>query len=94
MMAVQVVQAIVRDARVQEEAHLIQAEVCGLLEEVTRLRARAAKLDAHFKIAQEDVDQILTSADKVARRGGRIDRMDFAGPASEIEAAPLGKAAE
>jgi DNA recombination protein RmuC len=94
MMAVQVVQAIVRDARVREEAHLIQAEVRGLLEEVTRLRARAAKLDAHFKITQEDVEQILTSADRVARRAGRIDRMDFTAPASEIDAAPLGKAAE
>jgi DNA recombination protein RmuC len=94
MMAVQVIQAIVRDARVREEAHIIQAEVRYLVEEVTRLRARAAKLDAHFKVAQEDVDQIITSAEKVARRGGRIDRMDFAPPAPEIAAASFGKAAE
>ncbi|MDQ6704184.1 MAG: DNA recombination protein RmuC [Pseudomonadota bacterium] len=94
MMAVQVMQAIVRDARVREEAHVIQAEVRYLVEEVERLQARAAKLDAHFKIAQEDVDQIMTSASKIARRGGRIDRMDFATPASEIDAGPFGKAAE
>ena len=94
MMAVQVVQAIVRDARVREEAHVIQAEVRCLIEEVTRLCARAAKLDAHFKIAQEDVDQIITSADKIAKRGGRIERMDFAPPASELAAAPFVKAAE
>ncbi len=94
MMAVQVMQAIVRDTRVREEAHVIQAEVRYLVEEVTRLRMRAAKLDAHFKVAQEDVDQIMTSADKVARRGGRIDRMDFTTPAAGIEAPPPGKAAE
>jgi DNA recombination protein RmuC len=94
MMAVQVLQAIVRDARVREEAHVIQAEVRYLLEEVTRLRLRAEKLDAHFKNAQEDIDQIMTSADKVARRGDRIDRLDFAAPVAEVPALPYGKAAE
>ena len=94
MMAVQVMQAIVRDARVREEAHVIQAEVRYLVEEVTRLRVRAAKLEAHFKIAQEDIDQIMTSADKVARRGGRMERMDFTTPAAEIDVLPFGKAAE
>ncbi|MCI0737322.1 MAG: DNA recombination protein RmuC [Beijerinckiaceae bacterium] len=94
MMSVQVMQVIVRDARVRDEAHVIQNEVRYLVEEVTRLRLRAAKLDAHFKVAQEDVDQIMTSADKIARRGGRIDRMDFATPEAEFEALPFGKAAE
>ena len=77
MMAIQVLQAIVRDSRIREEAHLIQAEVRRLIEEVERLETRALKLDQHFKLAQEDVDQLLTSAGKIARRGNRIDRMDF-----------------
>ena len=94
MMAVQVMQAIVRDARVREEAHVIQAEVRRLVEEVERLQTRVAKLDAHFKIAQEDVDQIITSAGKIARRGTRIDRMDFSTPLVEIAAEPFDKAAE
>jgi len=50
---------------------VIQAEVRRLVEEVERLQTRVAKLDAHFKIAQEDVDQIITSAGKIARRGTR-----------------------
>jgi len=94
MMAVQVMQAIVRDARVREEAHVIQVEVRRLVEEVERLRARVAKLDAHFKIAQEDVDQIITSAGKIARRSTRIDRLDFSTPLPEISAGPFDKAAE
>lgn len=94
MMAVQVMQAIVRDARVREEAHVIQAEVRRLIEEVERLQTRVAKLDAHFKIAQDDVEQIITSASKIARRGTRIDRMDFTTPLSEISEAPFDKAAE
>jgi hypothetical protein len=40
-----------------------------------------------FRIAQEDVDQIMTSADKVAKRGGRAFRqsggMNFAASAGE-----------
>jgi len=94
MMAVQVMQAIVRDARVREEAHVIQAEVRRLVEEVERLQTRVAKLDGHFKLAQEDVDQIITSAGKIARRGTRIDRMDFSTPLAEIATEPFDKAAE
>jgi DNA recombination protein RmuC len=77
-MAVQVMQAIVRDARVREETHIIQAEVRRLVDDIARLRARAAKLDAHFKNAQEDVGQIIASADKIAKCGERIEQMDFA----------------
>ncbi len=57
MMAVQVMQAIVRDARAREQAHLIQDEVQLLVEDVGRLRTRVAKLDAHFRQAQEDIGQ-------------------------------------
>jgi DNA recombination protein RmuC len=78
MMAIQVMQAIVRDARMREQAHLIQAEVRNLVEDVGRLRDRVAKLDGHFRLASEDVAQIATSADKIARRGDRIDQMDLA----------------
>ncbi len=94
MMSVQVMQAIVRDARVREEAHVIQAEVRRLIEEVERLQTRVTKLDSHFKIAQEDVDQIITSAGKIARRGTRIDRMDFETPLPEISEGSFDKAAE
>ena len=78
MMAVQVMQAIVRDARVREQAHQIQDEVRRLVEDVGRLRERVGKLDTHFRQAQDDVAQIGISADKVAKRGERIDQMDFA----------------
>ena len=78
MMAIQVMQSIVRDARVREQAHQIQTEVRMLLKDVERLRDRAGKLENHFRQAQEDVISITTSADKVAKRGDRIDQMEFA----------------
>ena len=82
MMAIQVMQAIVRDARVREQAHIIQDEVRRLADDVRRLRDRVAKLDTHFRQAQDDVTAILTSSDKIAKRGDRIDQMDFAQPAA------------
>ena len=86
MMAIQVLQALVRDARVREQAHVIQSEVRKLLDDVRRLRDRAAKLDTHFRQAQEDVAQIAISADKISTRGDRIDQLDFA-PAGGAAAA-------
>jgi DNA recombination protein RmuC len=77
MMAIQVMQAIVRDARMREQAHLIQAEVRNLVEDVGRLRERVAKLDGHFRLAGEDIAQIAISSDKIAKRGDRIDQMDL-----------------
>jgi len=84
MMAIQVMQAIVRDARVREQAHIIQDEVRKLADDVRRLRDRVVKLDTHFRQAQDDVTAIVTSSDKIAKRGDRIDQMDF----SQASAAP------
>jgi DNA recombination protein RmuC len=77
MMAIQVMQTIVRDARMRDQAHVIQAEVGKLLEDVRRLAERTAKLDNHFRQAQEDVGQIVASSEKIVRRGERIDTMEF-----------------
>jgi DNA recombination protein RmuC len=76
-LAIQVMQALVRDARIRDEARLIQLEVGRLLEDIARLADRAAKLDGHFRQAQEDVGQIRTSAEKIAKRGQRIEALDF-----------------
>jgi DNA recombination protein RmuC len=96
MMAVQVMQAIVRDARMQEQAHVIQAEVRKIVDDVGRLRERVEKLDQYFRQAQDSVAQIVTSTDKIVRRGQRIDGLDFApGPTEDLPApAKLRRAAE
>jgi DNA recombination protein RmuC len=93
MMAVQVMQAIVRDERVREQTHIIQAEVRRLVEDVARLRGRALKLQSHFSGAEEDVAGLIASADQIAECGERIDRMDFAAPDADAGAERL-KAAE
>lgn len=77
MLAIQVVQAIVRDAQMRDAAEKIQVEVGKLVEDVGRLRDRAVKLQTHFAQASEDVGQVLISAEKVSKRGGRIQSLEL-----------------
>jgi DNA recombination protein RmuC len=77
MMAIQLMQSIVRDARLREEAHVIQAEVSHLLEDVARLRERTEKLSNHFRQSQEDVEAMSVSARKIEKRGERIGQLEF-----------------
>ena len=90
MLAIQVMQSIVRDQRMRAQAHLIQTEVRHLLTDVARLRERVGKLDGHFRQAQEDVAQIATSSDKIAKRGERIDQLEFREPQAAKAALPAG----
>ena len=91
MMAIQVMQAIVRDARMREQAGVLQKEVGLLLEDVRRLQERTARLDDHFRMAQKDVGDIATSSEKIGKRGQRIEALEF----EETRAAiPVVRAAE
>jgi DNA recombination protein RmuC len=77
MMAVQVLQAIVKDARMREAAEQIRDEVGKLMGDVNRLRDRAYNLQKHFAQASDDVGQVLISADKVAKRGAQIEALEL-----------------
>src|SRR5579864_2988221 len=77
MMAISVAQAILRDARMRDEAHQIQAEVGKLMNDVRLLVERAGKLETHFRQAQEDLVGVGAASARVARRSERIESMDF-----------------
>ncbi|ODN72385.1 DNA recombination protein RmuC [Methylobrevis pamukkalensis] len=77
MLSIQVVQSVLRDTRMKEQAHLIRTEVSHLLDDVGRLRERCLNLQKHFGQATGDLDQILISSEKISRRGGRIDALGF-----------------
>jgi DNA recombination protein RmuC len=88
MLSIQVIQALLKDARMREQAHLIQGEVIRLMEDVSRLDDRVRKLQAHFSMAQKDVELILTSSDKLTRRGAKIEALEFAQLSEGTAAAP------
>jgi DNA recombination protein RmuC len=92
MLAIQVMQQILKDSRMREAAHEIRTEVGHLTDDLSRLRERVLNLQKHFGQANEDVAQILISADKIAKRGGRIESLEFASddaPAGRIIPAPV-----
>jgi DNA recombination protein RmuC len=77
MLAIQVMQQILRDARIRDAADQIRNEVMHLGDDLGRLRERVVKLQKHFGDANEDLRQIMISADKIDKRAGRIEEMDF-----------------
>src|SRR5262245_40642343 len=77
MLAIQVIQSIQKDARMREAADKIHAEVGHLMDDLKRLQERVLKLQQHFGQANEDVRQILISAEKVEKRGTRIREVEF-----------------
>ncbi|WP_454002828.1 DNA recombination protein RmuC [Afipia felis] len=77
MLAIQVMQQIMKDARMRDAAGQIRTEVMTMSNDLARLRERVLKLQAHFGQVNEDVRQILISADKIEKRAGRIEELDF-----------------
>jgi DNA recombination protein RmuC len=92
MLAITVIQSIQRDARMREAADQIHAEVGYLMDDLKRMHERVLKLQQHFGQANEDVRQILVSAEKVEKRGSRIREVEFdedEGSVSNVIPAPI-----
>src|SRR5215468_11953882 len=80
MLAIQVMQQILKDARMREAADRIRDEVSRMMDDVGRLRERVLKLQQHFGQANEDVRQILISSEKIEKRATQIEELDFDDP--------------
>lgn len=95
MLSVQVIQSVLKDTRMREQAHLIQAEVIRLMEDVNRMDDRVRKLASHFSQTQKDVDMILTSSQKITKRGNKISDLEFdETPPTHLDPPPRLKAVE
>jgi DNA recombination protein RmuC len=77
LLLVQTMQAIVKDSMMRDQAHIIKGEVVKLLEDVVRLKERTADLKRHFEQAGGDIDKIAVSADRISKRGLRIESLDL-----------------
>lgn len=77
MLMVQTIQAVIKDARMRSAAHLIQKEVGMLLQDVRRLLERAEKMQRQFAATARELDSMLTSANKIARRGEKIEQLEL-----------------
>ena len=97
MLAISVIQQIQKDARMRAAADQIHAEVGHLMDDLKRLQERVLKLQQHFGQANEDVRQILISAEKVEKRANRIADVEFDSEdpdAGNVVAAPIARRLE
>lgn len=88
MATLNTVRAVLKDARMREQAGMIQKEVRTLLDDIGRLDDRVAALDKHFGQAADDIRQIRISTDKVVKRADRIEEVQLGDDAPAAEMAP------
>jgi DNA recombination protein RmuC len=87
MATLNTMRAILKDARMREQAGAIRRELGLLFADVDRLGNRVENLDRHFHQAAKDISDIKISADKAGRRARRLDNFDFEELAPETEPA-------
>jgi DNA recombination protein RmuC len=78
MLAINTIQTVMKDARMREQADLIQKEVGAMLKDVRLLGERVEKLQRHFAQADGDLKDILISRDKIANRAEKIEKVEIA----------------
>ncbi len=77
MATLNTMRAILKDARMREQAGAIRKELALLHGDVDRLGTRVENLDRHFSMASKDIAEIKLSANKAGRRAQRLDSFDF-----------------
>ncbi len=78
MATLNTMRAILKDARMREQAGAIRKELSLLGADVDRLVTRVGNLDRHFGQAAKDLEDIKISAEKAGKRANRLDNFDFA----------------
>lgn len=78
MATLNTMRAVLKDARMQEQAGAIRRELGALYKDVERLGDRVGSLDRHFGQAAKDIEDIKISATKAGNRARKLDNFDFA----------------
>lgn len=77
MATLHTMRAVMRDAAMREQAHIIQREVGMMAKDVTLLDDRVAKLQSHFSQSTEDMRKIRISTEKITKRADKIESLDL-----------------
>ena len=89
MATLNTMRAILKDARMREQAGAIRKELSLLGGDVDRLVTRVGNLDRHFGQAAKDLEDIKISAEKAGKRANRLDNFDFAEIAPDAATVPI-----
>lgn len=95
MATLHTMRAVLKDARMREQAGVIRSTLRSLHRDVELVVERVEKLNTHFNQARADLDGIGTAAERAGKRAARLDNFDF----EELETTPVvpvlgGQAAE
>ncbi|MBF9029566.1 DNA recombination protein RmuC [Rhodobacterales bacterium HKCCE3408] len=77
MATLNTMRAVMKDARMREQAGEIRKALKQLHRDVEIIGERAGKLETHLRQAGEDVSGILTASDRAGKRAERLDNFDF-----------------
>ena len=80
MLVIGTIQSLMRDAKMREQAHAIQAAVGSLLQDVRRLGERVEKLRDHFETTNKDIGLIETSMKGIGRHAEKIAQVELGEP--------------
>jgi DNA recombination protein RmuC len=71
------IRSVLKDARMREQAGLIQQELMKMMKDVDRLGERVDKLQRNFETAYNTVREVRTSTDKISSKVGRIAELEW-----------------
>ena len=77
MATLNTMRAILKDARMREQAGAIRKALKQLHRDVEMIGERAGKLETHLRQAGEDVSGVITAATRAGKRADRLDNFDF-----------------
>lgn len=77
MATLNTMRAILKDARMREQAGAIRKTLRLLHRDVELVVQRVGKLDTHFRQAREDVESIGIAAERAGKRAAKLDNFDF-----------------
>ena len=77
MATLHTMRAVMKDAAMREQAHIIQREVGLMAKDVTLLDDRVAKLQTHFTQTGEDMRKIRISTEKITKRADKIEALEM-----------------
>ncbi len=77
MATLNTMRAILKDARMREQAGAIRTTLRQLHRDVELVVERVGKLSTHFRQARDDLEGINTAAERAGKRAARLDNFDF-----------------
>ena len=94
MATLNTMRAILKDARMREQAGAIRTALRQLHRDVEIVVERVEKLNSHFGQARADLDGISTAAERAGKRAAKLDSFDFEEMTADAPAPLPGRAAE